>query len=89
MTKNEPQNPEVDDLGLTSEDWEYLQFAYNYDTIDPAPGTVEAEAFRQMDDYARREVERVAAAEAADEAWRASNRRGSAPQPGPELEAGQ
>jgi hypothetical protein len=21
MTENEPQNPEVDDLGLTSEDW--------------------------------------------------------------------
>jgi len=88
MTGNEPQHPQADDLGLTSEDWQDLQFAYNYGTIDPAPGTVEAEAFRQMDAYARREVERVVAAEAADEAWRAS-RTGRAPQPEPEPEAGQ
>ena len=45
-----------------------------------------AEAFRQMGEYARREVER--AAEEADEAWRASRRR-CAPQAGPEPEAGQ
>ena len=88
MTENAPPDREADDLGLTSEEWQDLQFAYNYGTIDPAPGTVEAEAFRQMNEYARREVERVAAAEAADEAWRAS-RRGSAPQAGPEPEAGQ
>jgi hypothetical protein len=88
MTGNEPQHPEIDDLGLTSLDWEDLRIAYNFGTIDPAPGTVEAEAFRQMDAYARREVERVAAAEAADEAWRAS-RPGRAPQAEPEPEAGQ
>ena len=88
MTENAPSDREADDLGLTSEEWQDLQFAYNYGTIDPAPGTVEAEAFRQMDEYARREVERAAAAEAADEAWRAS-RRGCAPQARPELEAGQ
>ena len=41
MTDNEPQHPEVDDLGLTSEDWDYLQFAYNLGTIEPAPGTVD------------------------------------------------
>ena len=83
-----PRAPKPDDLGLTSEEWLDLQYAYNYGTIEPAPGTVEAEAFRQMDDYARREAERVAAAEAADEAWRAS-RPGCAPQAGPEPEAGQ
>ena len=88
MTENEPQHPEVDDLGLTSEDWEDLRIAYNYGTIEPAPGTVDEEAFRRMDDYARREVERVAALEEADEAWRAS-RPGRAPQAGPEREAGQ
>jgi hypothetical protein len=88
MTENHPQDREVDDLGLTSEDWMDLQFAYNFGTIDPAPGTVEAEAFRQMDEYARSEVERIAAAEAADEAWRVS-RPGRAPQAEPEPEAGQ
>ena len=88
MTDNEPQHPEVDDLGLTSEKREDLQLAYNYGTIEPAPGTVEAEAFHRMDEYARSEVERVAALEEADEAWRAS-RRGCEPHAGPELEAGQ
>ena len=88
MTENPPLDRETDDLGLTSEEWQDLQFAYNFGTIDPAPGTVEAEAFRQMDDYARREVERVASAEAADEAWRAS-RRGSEPHAGLEPGAGQ
>jgi hypothetical protein len=89
MTENLPPDRETDDLGLTSEEWQDLQFAYNnFGTIDPAPGTVEAEAFRQMDAYARREVERVAAAEEADEAWLAS-RAGRAPQAEPEREAGQ
>ena len=87
MTENPPPDRETDDLDLTSEDWQDLQVAYNFGTIDPAPGTVEAEAFRQMDAYARREVERVAA-EAADEAWRAS-RSGRAPLAEPEPEAGQ
>jgi hypothetical protein len=88
MTENTPPDREADDLGLTSDKREDLQLASNYGTIDPAPGTVEAEAFRQMDAYARREVERVAAAEAADEARRAS-RPGCEPQAGPEPEAGQ
>jgi hypothetical protein len=86
MSDNEPQHPEVDDLGLTSEDWDYLQFAYNLGTIEPAPGTVDEEAFRRMDEYALREVER--AAEEADEVWRASKRR-CEPQAGLEPEAGQ
>jgi hypothetical protein len=88
MTENRPPDRETDDLGLTSEEWQDLQFAYNFSTIDPAPGTVEAESFRQMDAYARREVERVASAEEADEAWRAS-RPGRTPQAEPEREAGQ
>ena len=62
MTENAPPGPEADDLGLTAEEWLDLKYAYNYGTFEPVPGTVEAEAFRQMDDYARREVERVAAA---------------------------
>jgi hypothetical protein len=88
VTENAPQDPQVDDLGLTSEDWEDLKYAYNFGTYEPAPGTVEAEAFRQMDEYARSEVERIAAAEAADEAWRVS-RPGLPPQAEPEPEAGQ
>ena len=86
MTGNEPQHPEVDDLGLTSEDWDYLHFAYNLGTIEPAPGTVDEAAFRRMDEYALREVER--AAEEADEVWGASRRR-CEPQAGLEPEAGQ
>jgi len=85
MTENEPQHPEVDDLGLTSEDWDYLHFAYNLGTLDPGPGTVDEEAFRRMDEYALREVER--AAEEADGVWRASRR--CEPQAGLEPEAGQ
>jgi hypothetical protein len=88
MTENTPPDPGRDDLGLTTEEWWDLQFAYNFGTIDPAPGTVEAAAFDRMDAYARREIERIAAAEAADEAWRAS-RRDHAPQAGPEPEVGQ
>ena len=86
MTGNEPQHPEVDDLGLTSEDWDYLHFAYHLGTIEPGPGTVDEEAFRRMDEHALREVER--AAEEADEVWRASKRR-CEPQAGLEPEAGQ
>ena len=70
MTENAPPGPEADDLGLTAEEWLDLQYAYNYGTFEPAPGTVEAEAFRQMDNYARREVERAAGR--ADETRRAS-----------------
>jgi hypothetical protein len=88
MTENAPPDREADDLGLTTQEWQDLQYAYNYGTFEPAPGTVEADAFRQMDECARREAERAAAAEAAEEAWRAS-RRGCAPQAGPEPEAGQ
>jgi len=88
MTESTPPDRQVDYLGLTREQRQDLQFAYNYGTIDPAPGTIEAAAFAQMDEYSRREVDLVAAAEEAEEAWRAS-RRGCAPQAGPELEAGQ
>ena len=88
MTENTPPDRETDDLGLTHEEWMNLRFAYNFGTIEPEPGTIEAAAFAQMDEYARREVERIADAEAAEEAWRAS-RRGRTPQAGPEPEAGQ
>ena len=87
MTENEPQQPEVDDLGLTSEDWEDLRIAYLYGLYEPAPGTVDEEAFRRMD-YARSEAGRLAALKEADEAWRAS-RPDRAPQAEPEREAGQ
>jgi hypothetical protein len=88
VTENQPQHPEVDDLGLTSEHRMDLHIACNFGLMDPAPGTVEAEAFRRMGEHARSEAERVAALEEADKAWRAS-RRGCEPHAGPELEAGQ
>jgi hypothetical protein len=87
MTENEPENPEVDDLGLTSLDWEDLRIAYLYGLYEPAPGTVDEEAFRRMA-YARSEAGRLAALEEADEAWRAS-RPGRTPHAEPEREAGQ
>ena len=88
MTENAPPYPETDDLGLTTEEWQDLQYACNFGAIEPVPGTVETEAFRRMGEHARREFERAAAAEEAGEAWRAS-RRGCAPQAGPEPEAQQ
>ena len=88
MTENEPQHPEVDDLGLTSEDWEDLRIAYNSTAVrtrsrDGRRGSVPPDG-----QYARSEAERIAALEEADEAWRAS-RPGRAPQAEPEREAGQ
>ena len=63
----EPGNDvELDDLGLSPADWGDLQVAYNFGLIEPAEGTVEAEAFDRMDAYARREAERIAAADARD-----------------------
>jgi len=88
MTENAPPDLKTDDLDPTTEEWWDLQFTSNFGTIEPVPGTVEAEAFRRMGEYARREVEHLAAAEEAEEAWRAS-RRGCAPQAGPEPEAQQ
>jgi hypothetical protein len=59
--KLEPQSgQELDDLGLSYDDWQDLAFAYNHGLIEPAEGTVEAEAFRRMDAYARQEAIRVA-----------------------------
>jgi hypothetical protein len=89
VTENQPHDPEVDDLDLTSEDWDDLRIAYNFGTYEPAPGTVGAEAFRRMGEYARSEAERVAAeAEEAEEAWRAS-RHDCQSDAGLEPEAGQ
>ena len=63
----EPGNDvELDDLELSPADWGDLQVAYNFGLIEPAEGTVEAEAFDRMDAYARREAERIAAADARD-----------------------
>jgi hypothetical protein len=88
MTENTPPDRESDDLGLTSEDWQDLIIGYYYGTIEPEPGTIEAEAFRLLDEHTRRDFDRAAAAEEADEAWRASRRDG-VPQAGLEPEAGQ
>jgi hypothetical protein len=57
----EPQaEQELDDLGLSADDWHDLAVAYNHGLIEPAEGTVEAEAFRRMDAYARQEATRAA-----------------------------
>jgi len=59
-----------DDLGLTDGDWATLQFAYSYGTMDPAGGSVEAEAFRRMGAWNRQEVARRARQEELDAARR-------------------
>jgi hypothetical protein len=87
MTQNTSPDHESDDLGLTAEQWYDLAYAYNHGLLEPEPGTAEDKAFGQMDRYASREVER-AAAEGSEETPGAS-RRDCAPQPAPELEAGQ
>jgi len=46
-----------------------VAIAYNYGLMEPAEGTAEAEAFRQMNEYARREVERVAEENERDAAY--------------------
>ena len=86
MTDNEPQHPEVDDLGLTSEDWDYLQFAYNLRPDRARPRDRRRRSVPPDGRVRPREVER--AAEEADEVWRASRRRRE-PQAGLEPEAGQ
>jgi hypothetical protein len=48
-----PGAQELDDLGLSTDQWHDLAIAYNYGLIQPAAGTVEDEAFRRMDAYAR------------------------------------
>ncbi len=49
--------------------WAEVAIAYNYGLMEPAEGTAEAEAFRQMNEYARREVERVAEENERDAAY--------------------
>jgi hypothetical protein len=51
---------EPGDLGLSDAEWHDLAIAYNHGLIEPAEGTVEAEAFRRMDAYARQEATRAA-----------------------------
>jgi hypothetical protein len=54
---------ELGDLGLSADDWHDLAIAYNNGLLEPAEGTVEAEAFRRMDAYARHEATRAAQAD--------------------------
>lgn len=82
---NQPE-AEVDDLGLTAEDWLDLQAAYTHGTLEPEPGTVEDEAFRRLDACNRAEATRAAEAGEADRAWAAAH--AAAPEPEPEPEAG-
>jgi hypothetical protein len=59
---------EPGDLGLSTGQWHDLAVAYNHGLIEPAEGTVEAEAFRRMDAYARQEATRAAQAESEPQA---------------------
>lgn len=63
------ENQSVGDLGLTRDDWDSLQIAYNFGTIEPAEGTVEAEAFKRMTEYAHRDFDRVHEARERDHSY--------------------
>jgi hypothetical protein len=80
----EPSAPPVDDLGVTRDDWHDLLVAYTYGTIEPHEGSVEAEAFRRINEYNRREIRRLAGQEAQEEAW---HRYATRPFPGGPLTA--
>jgi hypothetical protein len=81
----EPTDSCVDDLGLTLDEWHDLQIAYNFGTMEPAEGTIEAAAFARMDDYIRRDFDRVRAGRLADDAYQRTHER---PFPGGPLTAG-
>jgi hypothetical protein len=81
----EPTNSAVDDLGLTSDDWHDLQMAYTFGTMEPAEGTVEAEAFARITDYILRDFDRASAGRAADDAYERTRKQ---PFPGGPLTAG-
>ena len=61
---------ELDDLGLSTDEWHDLAIAYNHGLIEPSEGTVEAEAFRRMDAYARQEA--IRAAQEREREWASS-----------------
>ena len=65
----EPGNGDVDDLGLTFDDWEAIRIGYNFGTMEPAEGTVEEEAFRRLDAENRRETEWIYATREKDDAY--------------------
>jgi hypothetical protein len=81
----EPTNPAVDDLGLTADERHDLQVAYQFGTMEPAEGTVEAQAFARMADYTRRDFDRASAGRAADEAYERTRKQ---PFPGGPLTVG-
>jgi hypothetical protein len=54
---------------LTTEEWLDLKEAYTYGTLDPEPGSIEAEAFAEMDARNRAEAIRVAEEAEADRAY--------------------
>ena len=81
----EPSDSSVDDLGLTYDDWHDLGMAYKFGTMEPAEGTVEAEAFARMADYIRRDFDRARVGRLADDAYQRTHQQ---PFPGGPLTAG-
>ncbi len=72
MTSPEPESrtaPETGDLGLSPDQWMDLRLAYNFGLMEPQEGTVEAEAFRQMDAEVHRDYELRCQSERADAAY--------------------
>jgi hypothetical protein len=82
---SEPASSAVDDLGLTDDEWHDLQIAYKFGTMEPAEGTVEAEAFARITEYILRDLDRARAARAADDAYERTRKQ---PFPGGPLTAG-
>jgi hypothetical protein len=65
----EPEQPDVDDLGLTYDDWHDIMMDYYFSNTDPPEGSVKAEAFQRLDAFTRRDTERAYNAREKDEAY--------------------
>jgi hypothetical protein len=55
----EPENADIDDLGLTSDDWDDIAMDYYFGNTEPPEGSVQAAAFERLDDFTRRDSRRV------------------------------
>ena len=52
MTTERPEREsDVDDLGLTHDEWHDIAMDYYFSNTEPAEGSVEAEAFKRLDAF--------------------------------------
>lgn len=70
MTTEYPEpESDIDEFGLTDNEWHDIATDYYFGNTEPAEGSVEAEVFRRLDALTRRENERVHTEREKDEAY--------------------